>query len=92
MQKWEYAELTWYQSASGAEEEEGESSGVLVFSHNDGEEELEEGAFRATLRRLGEAGWELVSTYSHRQHIPGHPPETHGSTHTETVYTFKPPR
>ena len=99
MQKWEYAELVWYDSVTSEDEEDEEDddevSGTLSFSHREEAEEFGEGAFWDTMRRLGDEGWELVSTHAHRTRLESGPSIDRGitiKTRTETVYLFKRPR
>jgi hypothetical protein len=55
MQSWEYAEFLWQNSP------EPTARRYVAFTHHDAWQLDETGQFWATLRRLGEEGWELVS-------------------------------
>ena len=55
MTSWEYAEFYWPESA------EPEARRYVAFSHQEPWEPLDPGQFWATLRRLGDEGWEAIA-------------------------------
>src|SRR5688572_27223095 len=91
MQKWEYAELTWTRSRTGArpgeeaeaaEEAVDDAWGAVEFSGAQETIQVDSRDFWATIHALGQEGWEMVGTAVETDTRPP------GSTSTYSYYSY----